>query len=366
MRESNFTNSILEILERHFGKHAETVFKRSELLQYIDKKTVSLNKGSKSRGSFANLYSIYILVEDYIKHGFFNEGTDYNKYEGASFSVLMKRQRELPFGAKLQNHALNSRTNAEFEKYFPASQQIPIVRDVKSQRYWINESLLNITVEDESYNIAPSVIEIIDKYVEEKRNAFKEFVSQCRKLQQISDQNSSDIREFLMSLMTPDMDARLFEIVSFAILKRVYADKTIFWGYERTKLKEEKLKLYKTGRTNANDGGIDFVIKPLGRFFQATETLDFKKYFLDIEKLEHYPVTFVVKSDEDINVIMSKIKANARKTYAIECVVNEYMSCIEEIINLNMLSHMLIGMDEKALRDILDEIILQSRVEFNQ
>ena len=41
----------------------------------------------------------------------------------------------------------------------------------------------------------------------------------------------------------------------------------------------QAIKLYKTGKTNANDGGIDFVMKPLGRFFQVTETLDFKKYF---------------------------------------------------------------------------------------
>jgi len=64
------------------------------------------------------------------------------------------------------------------------------------------------------------------------------------------------------------------------------------------KLTKENLKLYKTGRTNANDGGIDFVMKPLGRFFQVTETLDVKKYFLDIEKIERYPITFVIKLEK--------------------------------------------------------------------
>ena len=43
--------------------------------------------------------------------------------------------------------------------------------------------------------------------------------------------------------------------------------------------KRKTFTLYKTGRTNANDGGIDFVLKPLGKFLQVTETLDFKKYF---------------------------------------------------------------------------------------
>lgn len=366
MTEIHFTHIILKTLGRHFGKQAETVFKNSDLLQYLDKNTTSANKGSKSRGSFACLYSIYVLVEDYINKGFGSSEKDYAKYEGASYSALMKRQRELPFGAKLQNHALNSRTNGEFEKFFPTAEQIPIVRNLSTQRYWINESLLTVKIGNDILNIAPAVIEIIDKYVETKQNAFKNFISQCKKLQKAQDINASDTLGFLSSLMTPNMDARLFEIVSFAILKRVYADKAIYWGFEKNNLRRESLKLYKTGRTNANDGGIDFVMKPLGRFFQATETLDFKKYFLDIEKLEHYPVTFVVKSNDGIATIMSKIRDNARKTYSIESVINEYMNCIEEIINLNILSGMLERMDANSLKDVLDEIIKQSKVEFNQ
>lgn len=59
---------------------------------------------------------------------------------------------------------------------------------------------------------------------------------------------------------------------------------------------KEQLTLYKTGRTNANDGGIDFVMKPLGRFFQVTEVDVYNKYLLDIDKVMHYPVTFVVKT----------------------------------------------------------------------
>ena len=75
--------------------------------------------------------------------------------------------------------------------------------------------------------------------------------------------------------------------------------------------------MYKTGRTNANDGGIDFVMKPLGRFFQVTETLDFKKYFLDIEKIERYPLSFVIKSEEAIEDLMEKLRTDALKTYVI-------------------------------------------------
>ena len=116
----------------------------------------------------------------------------------------------MPFGAKLQNHALNSRLNDEFAKYFPVSELRPILR--------------------------------------------------------------------------------------FAILKAYYGEQSIFWGWSADKLQQDFLMLYKTGRTNANDGGIDFVMKPLGRFFQVTETIDVNKYFLD--KVHRFPLTLVVKSTE--------------------------------------------------------------------
>lgn len=124
--------------------------------------------------------------------------------------------------------------------------------------------------------------------------------------------------------------------------------------------------MYKTGRTNANDGGIDFVMKPLGRFFQVTETLDFKKYFLDIEKIERYPLSFVIKSEEAIEDLMEKLRTDALKTYVIQKVVDDYLGCIEEIINIPQLRNYLEELDERSMvSEVLKEIILQSKVEFN-
>ncbi len=126
------------------------------------------------------------------------------------------------------------------------------------------------------------------------------------------------------------------------------------------------MKLYKTGRTNANDGGIDFVMKPLGRFFQVTETTDVKKYFLDIDKLEKFPVTFIIKSTSSIDELRELIKKGAIEQYKVETVVEKYMNCIEEIINLDSLVQILeIVEDESNLGNVLSEIIKQSKVEFN-
>ncbi|MCH4828613.1 type II restriction endonuclease [Flavobacterium covae] len=131
-------------------------------------------------------------------------------------------------------------------------------------------------------------------------------------------------------------------------------------------LTTESLQLYKTGRTNANDGGIDFVMKPLGRFFQVTETIDFKKYFLDIDKIQKYPISFVIKSEESTEDLLQKIRDNANKTYSIKSIVEKYMSCIEEVINIQVLRERFnIANQQGYLKPILDEIILQSKVEFN-
>ena len=53
-----FTDKIDEILKKYFADDFEQIFKNSELLQYINIKTKSANRGSKSRSSFGNLYAI--------------------------------------------------------------------------------------------------------------------------------------------------------------------------------------------------------------------------------------------------------------------------------------------------------------------
>lgn len=363
--EHTFTTSIKKILEKHFGKDSNVIFNNSHLIQYLNFKTRSANKGSKARSSFANLYAIYVILEDYITNGY-DKKDGYAEYEGAAFVKLFTRQRELPFGSKLQNHALNNRMNAEFQKYFPSSEFIPILRNLETNKYWINEHLLKIKIGSKSYNLASVIVEIIDEYVKTKQDAFERFIKTLEEFQGIEKSEPEKVIEFITNLLAPNVDARLFEIVSYSILKYYYHDQNIFWGYDVENLYKENLQLYKTGRTNANDGGIDFVMRPLGRFFQVTETLDFKKYFLDIDKIQKFPVTFVIKSEEPTKDIVTKIKDNASKIYLVKSIVDKYMSCIEEVINIPTLnerfSHSIkIG----YLKNILDEIVTQSKVEFD-
>lgn len=363
--EHLFTDKIKLVLKKHFKENGDHIFEKSQLIQYINEKTRSANKGSKSRSSFANLYAIYVIIEDYLNNEY-DKKSGYSEYEGALFKNLFNRQRELPFGSKLQNHALNNRMNSEFQKYFRNSELFPILRNHETNRYWINENMLNIKVNNTNFNISNAIIEIIDEYVKSKQNAFQRFIKTCEELQVIEKHSVNEIEDFIIDLLSPNVDARLFEIVSYSILKFYYNEHQIIWGYDMKKLNIENLKLYKTGRTNANDGGIDFVMKPLGRFFQVTESLDFKKYFLDIDKIQKYPITFVIKSTDSNDELLKKIKEKAIKTYFIQEIVDKYMDCIEEVINIPMLNNRFNDCVKKGyLNDILNEIVLQSKIEFN-
>jgi hypothetical protein len=369
----SFTTKILAILEKYYAEYAIDVFQASPLLGYLNIKTKSANSGAKARGAFANHYALYVLIEDYIVKGFSDgiAGYSYTKYEGAKFSDLFRRQRELPFGTKLQNHALNARLNDEFKKFYPTLGKQPIIRNVETQRYWIQDDLLQVQIRhkngmDFTYNIAPAIIDIIDAYVASKKAAFEEFLDTCLQIAELGNGNPEKAIDFVIQQLKPTVDARIFEIVSYSVLKAKYGQQTIWLGSEKETVTEEALILYKTGRTNANDGGIDFVMKPLGRFFQVTETIDVNKYFLDIDKVQRFPITFVVKSNETIEKIRDTIRNQAVAKYKIEAVVDSYLAAIEEIINTHNLIEAFTEVVKSAkLQDVMNEIVTQSKVEFN-
>lgn len=363
--EHEFTPQILQILREFFGEDGEIIFERSSLLQYLNIKSRSASRGSKARGSFANIYAIYVLVEDYLENNFDTRG-GYDEYEGARFTDLFERQRQLPFGSKLQNHALNHRMNEEFKKYFPHIEIVPILRNVHTNRYWLNENLLKISDRNNVFNIAQAISTIIKRYIEVKQNSFKTFIETCKEFQAVTERNDTAVSIFISDLLSPNVDARIFEIVSYAILRYYYHNQVVYFGFEADSIHKENLMLFKTGRTNANDGGIDFVMRPLGRFFQVTETLDVKKYFLDIDKVEHFPIAFVIKSNDEIESLLRKLEENARKQYGVKSIIDNYMSCIEEIINIPILIKRFEEVKSQGyLRNVLNEVILQSKVEFN-
>lgn len=224
---NDFNQLIIRLISDRYDENSVSCIYNSPIVQYLVKKTKSANKGSKSRGGFGNLYAIYVLVEDYINKGYHNIG-NYSQYEGAKFSYLLTRQRQLPFGSKLQNHALNHRFNEEFKKFFPTIELIPIIRDAENNHYWFNEQLLVLNCGGNFYNISNLIIEIINKYVDAKQKAMNSFLGKCEEMKLISTTNTRGVYEFIISLLDKNVDARLFEIVSYSILKYYYNDIKIY------------------------------------------------------------------------------------------------------------------------------------------
>ena len=108
------------------------------------------------------------------------------------------------------------------------------------------------------------------------------------------------------------------------------------------------------------------MMTPLGRFFQVTETLDVRKYFLDIDKIERYPITFVIKATESRDDLLKKLREGAERQYSVKAIVEKYMACIEEVINIPLLQeHFKAGVAQGYLGNIMEEIVKQSKVEFN-
>ena len=350
------------VTSTHPDKHEE-ILKNSKLLQYITVKTKSANKNSKARGSFANLYAIYVLVEDYLR---VIESEEYSAYEGAKFMNLFQRQRELPFGNKLQNHALNSRLNEEFKKYFPGSSNV-IKRNLETQRYWIDEEYLNVLVDNEKVDISRIILNIIDAYIDTKVSALESFIDDLQNLKNLEVLEKSDrVTTIVSELLSAESDARFFEIISFCILKFKFEEEFIWIGESKDSVKKVFFSLYKTGRTNANDGGIDFVLTPIGRYFQVTETLDFDKYFLDIDKVNKFPITFVVKIEESAAQMNIKIRQDAIVRYPNSETRKLYLEAIEEIITIvDLIGYFNLIKASNKIDDFLDLLIVTSSIEFH-
>jgi hypothetical protein len=107
-------------------------------------------------------------------------------------------------------------------------------------------------------------------------------------------------------------------------------------------------------------------MRPLGRFFQVTETIDVNKYFLDINKIQRFPLTFVVKSNDSPEAIKRGIATQAKVKYKITAVVESYLSAIDEIINIpKILECLQRVIDAGRTSDVMNEIVAQSKVEFH-
>ncbi len=348
---------IKDILKADYKQDFQYIYDNSLLLQYLDKKMKAIHGNSKTRRSLANIYAIYSILFFY-KDDFYNNPQEYMKFDGYDYMSLFNFYRSLYGGNKLQNHALNSRVNGEFKNKFPLCQNDLII--INNGKYLLHIDYIYVDDKD----ISKTVCKIIEKYVDLLMAKDHALINILHELQELTDYNEK--KQQINILLTEDAEARIFEIISYAILKNHYKNVKVYFGYSRNNIQEAKLQLYKTGRTNANDGGIDFVMRPVGRFFQVTEVNNYDKYLLDIDKVLHFPVTFVIKTkDTKEHVLYELNKYIDSRAHGMRIIEERYHKAIEEIITINELQQWTNELDNNEIDNIIRDIDIYYKLEMN-
>lgn len=351
---------IKKVLEEQLEKNIdiENFYNSSPLLKYLDYKMGSIYGNSKTRRSLGNIYAIYSIVYFYVDEFFSNEDA-YKNFEGYEYTKLFNFYRGLYGGSKLQNHALNSRVNGEFKNKIVLENDNDLII-INNGKYALHIEYIYV----DGIDISKIVKKVIEEYIvilELKDNKLIKDIDLLINLEKIEEKKRK-----IKELLDDNSEARIFEIISYAILKNHYKNTKVYIGYSLENLKEEYLTLYKTGRTNANDGGIDFVMKPLGRFFQVTEVNNYDKYLLDIDKVMHFPITFIIKTEKMKSLIHSElIDYINTKSKGMKIIKDRYNNAIEEIITINELKYWLEELDDESVNDLLRDIDMYYRLELN-
>lgn len=347
---------VKEVLEEAVGDEAQDLFDNSPLLQYLDSKMGAVYGNSKTRRSLANIYAIYSILYFY-EQDFYGNKAAYQRFEGYEYMRLFRFYRSLYGGSKLQNHALNSRVNGEFLNKLHCTKE-PIV--INNGKYALHIDYLYVN----GYDISRVAIAVIERYIElliEKDHQLQTDIAEFETLGSLQAKKKK-----LIDMLGERTEARIFEIISYAILKNHYDNVVVYFGFSLDELTQEHLILYKTGRTNANDGGIDFVMRPLGRFFQVTEVNNYDKYLLDIDKVMHYPITFVIKTLSSKRQIERELDDYIEERSGGMAVIEErYRYAIEEIITINELVGWVREMDEESIDSVFRDIDIYYRLEMN-
>ncbi len=348
---------VAEILKNEYPKDFQKVYDNSPMLQYLDKKMKAVHGNSKTRRSLANIYAIYSILYFY-QDDFYEKKEQYRRFDGYDYMRLFNFYRGLYGGSKLQNHALNSRVNGEFHNKIKDAVNDLII--INNGKYLIHIDYIYVA----GHDISKVSCKIIKRYVEllmAKDHALISILEELRRLTDYSEKKAK-----INALLTEDAEARIFEIISYAILKNHYKNVTVFFGYTRDTIDEVALELFKTGRTNANDGGIDFVMRPVGRFFQVTEVNNYDKYLLDIDKIMHFPISFVIKTKQSKKRVLADLEQYiAQRSSGMAVLEERYRKAIEEIITINELQTWTDELKNNDIDGIIRDIDIYYKLEMN-
>lgn len=348
---------VKEILQAEHPQNYQQIYDSSLLLQYLDKKMKAVHGNSKTRRSLANIYAIYSILHFY-QADFYNQPDRYRNFGGYDYMKLFNHYRRLYGGSKLQNHALNSRVNGEFKNKFPTITNDLIIID--NGKYLLHIDYLYVGQTD----ISKTAVKVIEKYINLLIAKDHALIQILQEMQELTDYTEK--KNQITALLNEDAEARIFEIISYAILRNHYKNTKVYFGYTLDTIREEELQLFKTGRTNANDGGIDFVMRPVGRFFQVTEVSSYDKYLLDIDKVMHFPISFVIKTNSCKQAVLRDLEAYIEeRANGMRVIRERYEKAIEEVITINELKEWTSELGDSDIDDIIRDIDIYYRLEMH-
>ncbi|MGD1716692.1 hypothetical protein [Dapis sp. BLCC M172] len=61
--------------------------------------------------------------------------------------------------------------------------------------------MLTCVIEEETYNLAKIIIQIIELYISTKTNAFEEFIKSCQQISQLTEVNQHEAVDFIVTLL---------------------------------------------------------------------------------------------------------------------------------------------------------------------
>lgn len=107
-------------------------------------------------------------------------------------------------------------------------------------------------------------------------------------------------------------------------------------------------------------------MRPLGRFFQVTEVNTYDKYLLDIDKVMHFPITFVIKTSALKNAVLIELdKYIAARSGGMRIIEERYKNATEEIITINELKQWTTELNDSDIDGIIRDIDIYYKLEMN-
>ena len=107
-------------------------------------------------------------------------------------------------------------------------------------------------------------------------------------------------------------------------------------------------------------------MRPVGRFFQVTEVNNYDKYLLDIDKVIHFPISFVVKTKFTKEKVQADLEQYiAQRSSGMVILEERYHKAIEEIITINELQAWTEELKNGDVDGIIRDIDIYYKLEMN-